>query len=961
MKQFAVRWIVLFFVLLPAFSAFGDRYQNDKVFDSLIHVPGDFPTIQSGINAASDGDTVLVAAGVYTGNENRNIDFCGKAITVISEKGAAETIIDCQEEARGVIFQSGEGSESKLIGFTIQNGYVDNDGGGIYCVDSSPEFSDCIVKWNTIINNDDGCGGGFYFYNSSSTISNCTISNNYVDCLNVSWGSGFYCENSVLSLSGCTISGNTMFGGISGYGGGARCSDSNLIISNCVFSINTALGDHSGAGGGLSLGNCTIILDDSHIFRNSFRTYSGGPVGGGISQGGGSLSIVNCSITGNGCSGPGNSHGGGIRSRGILMIENSIFSNNSVTSEVFSSYGGGISCANATISNSMIFGNKSEGGTYSSAYGGGVDGSPLMRNCLIFDNTATSSHYAGCPGGGVYGPATLINCTITRNSSYAGGADIANIEEITNCIVWNDDISGSPNVTYSDIEGGWPGEGNIDSDPMFFNPGSDDFHLTVSSPCIDVGSDAGIYDDIDGDTRPQGEWFDIGSDEFSLERPVIRIRPDSFFVTCLIGGHAEDAELVISNAGVEDLTYSIDPETEFWLALVGELEGVLAHNDSVLILLQFDSGELLPGRYDDVIRIDSNDTQVPQLDIQVDLWVCQGIIRVPEDYETIQAGIDAADSGDTVLVAAGTYTGSGNINLTFNGKPITLMSEDGLEKTAIDCAEAGRGVSFNNDEGPASRFVGFTIINGYQPGAGGGGIRCIHTDPTITSCLLSGNDAEYGGGIYCWGSSPSITGCSISGNSAEYGAGIKCIGADPLITHCLISENSANSGAAIYCEHSSPIITNCLIKGNIAEWHGACYMRDSDEPVFINCTFTENSGGGFYCYEWSHPKLKNCILWNDTPFEISLGYEGSITVDYSDVQGGWTGVGNIDTDPLFSIYANFDYILRTASPCIDSGDPYIEDCLYDWHPLCPAWYLNGSRSDMGAYGGPGNIFWLKWW
>jgi len=55
----------------------------------------------------------------------------------------------------------------------------------------------------------------------------------------------------------------------------------------------------------------------------------------------------------------------------------------------------------------------------------------------------------------------------------------------------------------------------------------------------------------------------------------------------------------------------------------------------------------------------------------------------------------------------------------------------------------------------------------------------------------------------------------------------------------------------------------------------------------------------------------------------------------------------------------FDYLLRPGSPCIDTGDPSVEDSLYDWHPRWPDWYPNGARSDMGAYGGPGNSGWLE--
>jgi len=126
------------------------------------------------------------------------------------------------------------------------------------------------------------------------------------------------------------------------------------------------------------------------------------------------------------------------------------------------------------------------------------------------------------------------HCTISNNtvSSYGFGGGIAcrycGALEITNSILWEDSAGtdpeiyvnpGSPTVTYSDVQGGWPGTGNIDSNPIFVGGG--DYHLSSFSPCIDAGTDAGVYVDIDGDVRPLGAGFDMGADEVSGFQPII--------------------------------------------------------------------------------------------------------------------------------------------------------------------------------------------------------------------------------------------------------------------------------------------------------------------------------------------------------------------------------------------------------------------------------------------------------
>jgi parallel beta-helix repeat protein len=309
------------------------------------------------------------------------------------------------------------------------------------------------------------------------------------------------------------------------------------------------------------------------------------------------------------------------------------------------------------------------------------------------------------------------------------------------------------------------------------------------------------------------------------------------------------------------------------------------------------------------------------------LFINDGTLEVGPSgypYTSIQAAINAAGPGDTVLVHDGTYME----NINFLGKAITVKSVNGAARTIINANGSGRGVTFNHNEGSGSVLDGFTITNGFAAGAAGGGIQCVSSSPTIANCIIIGNRAGfYGGGISCESSSsPTITNCLINGNTAFLGGGIFCKdSSSPTVTNCTISGNTgtAHSGG-IGCDVGcSPIITNCIISGNTAGSGGGIYSYLSS-PIIVNCTISGNTatnGGGIYCEPSSSSSVKNTILWGNVPNEIYLAGESSITVTYSDVdQNGYAGIhGNIRLAPLFVDPANGDFRLQPTSPCIDAG------------------------------------------
>jgi hypothetical protein len=136
----------------------------------------------------------------------------------------------------------------------------------------------------------------------------------------------------------------------------------------------------------------------------------------------------------------------------------------------------------------------------------------------------------------------------------------------------------------------------------------------------------------------------------------------------------------------------------------------------------------------------------------------------PADFNNIQAAIDYANDGDTILVADGTYRGDGNRDIDFKGESITLRSENGPENCIIDCQHSGGGFSFHSGEDKNSVLEGFVIVNG--SGGGGGAMTVHHSSPLLINCKFINNAGGGGGAICVYGSSSIILiNCTFSGNS----------------------------------------------------------------------------------------------------------------------------------------------------------------------------------------------------
>ncbi|MDH7598424.1 MAG: hypothetical protein QHH07_02145, partial [Sedimentisphaerales bacterium] len=323
-------------------------------------------------------------------------------------------------------------------------------------------------------------------------------------------------------------------------------------------------------------------------------------------------------------------------------------------------------------------------------------------------------------------------------------------------------------------------------------------------------------------------------------------------------------------------------------------------------------------------------------------------------FKTIQRGINVASNGDTVLVLPGQYVGTGNKELDFTGKAITVRAQDGPANTVINCQGSGRAFYFHSGEGPSSVVNGFGITGGSS--TTGAAIYCTGAGPTISNCWIYGNNttSTNSGIVYCYNNGNAIlTGCVIYSNSGA-SAAVRFNNSAGQMINCLLFGNSSTSaGGAIRCDNGSKTttITNCTVVANS----------------------TTSNGGGLWVRSAS-VNILNSIFWANQAsaggHQLSTSSPAILTVNYSDVQGGRTGVygtgtvvwgtGNLDQDPLFADPTNFDYHLKSArgrywpahqvwvlddatSPCIDAGDPTT--------PVADEPQPNGNRINMGAYGG----------
>ena len=331
--------------------------------------------------------------------------------------------------------------------------------------------------------------------------------------------------------------------------------------------------------------------------------------------------------------------------------------------------------------------------------------------------------------------------------------------------------------------------------------------------------------------------------------------------------------------------------------------------------------------------------------------VCEEGTTDDAPYTSIQAAIDEASDGDTLTVCPGTYREL----VTISAAGVSLIGA-GAGQTTIDGSGDGTVLTITSGQGAETTISGFTLMDGdaYSTGGYGGVLRVSDSSPAFQDLIVDEGTATYGGAIALINSSSTLDGLTVLDGAAEQeGGGLYVSGGAPWVVHARFEANYASGAAAVYAENSAIRIENAIFFDNqSSSGTSAVHLADGQSVSISNIVVALNGTGNdkeaCAVYAGTNSTLTNAAAYGNEGSGLCAAGTASHNLSYANQEDDFRingmaepGEGDLTDDPQFVDPNLGDFTIRTSSPMIDAGNP---DAAYN--------DADGSRSDMGAYGGP---------